>query len=168
MPNSFAKLSLIDDLLAVMRVSHPDSKMADTKSHADSPKGSSCLMLLVSQSLTFHCLRKQAMCFREHVMLLILLLRNLLVPNKDVAVKFPSHRLGSAGTLVLYGMTLGGEGSVEMSILLVVAELGTSSRRTHGFDAGREKEKQVAFLAEGREGSVISMSMLQLAATRSA
>jgi len=101
-------------------------------------------------------------------MLLILLLRNLLVPNKDVAVKFPSHRLGSAGTLVLYGMTLGGEGSVEMSILLVVAELGTSSRRTHGFDAGREKEKQVAFLAEGREGSVISMSMLQLAATRSA
>ena len=158
----------MDDLLAVMRVSHPDSKMADTKSHADFPKGSSCLMLLASWSLTFCCLRKQAMRFREHMMLLILLLRNLLVPNKDVAVKFPSHRLGSAGTLVLYGMTSGGEGSVEMSILLVVAELGTSSRGTHGFDAGREKEKQVAFSAERREGSVISMSMLQLAATRSA
>jgi len=160
------KLSLIDDLLAVVRVSHPDLKMADTKSHADSPKGSSCLILLASQSLMFHCLRKQAMCFREHVILLMSLLRNLLVPNKDVTVKFPSHRLGSAGTLALYGMTLGEEGSVKMLILLVIAELGASSRGTHGFDAGREKEKQVASSAEGREGSVISMSML--AATHSA
>jgi len=108
------------------------------------------------------------MHFREHMMLLISLLRNSLVPNKDVAAKFPSHRLGSAGTLALYGMTSGGEGSMEMSILLVIAELGASSRGTRGFDAGREKEKQVAFSAEGREGSVISMSMLQLAATRSA
>jgi len=46
LPNSFVTLSLVDDLLAVIRVSHPDSKMADMKSHADSPKGSSCLMLL--------------------------------------------------------------------------------------------------------------------------
>ena len=158
----------MDNLLAVVRVSHPDSKMANTKSHADSPKGSSCLILLVSQSSTFRYLRKHAMYFREHVMLLILLLRNSLVPNKDVAMKFPSHRLGSAGTLVLYGMTLGGEGSVEMSILLVIAELGASLRGTHGFDAGREKEKQVTFSAAGREGSIISMFMLQLAATRSA
>ena len=168
LPNSFVKLSLMDDLLAVVSVSHPDSKMANTKSHADSPKGSSCLMLLVSRSLTFRCLRKHAMHFREHVMLLILLLRNLLVPNKDVTMKFPSHRLGSAGTLVLYGMTLGGEGSVEMLILLVIAELGTSSRGTRGFDAGREEEKQVTFSAKGGEGSIISMSMLQLAATHSA
>ena len=108
------------------------------------------------------------MHFREHVILLMSLLRNLLVPNKDVAVKFPSHRLGSAGTFALYGITSGGEGSMEMSILLEIAELGTSSRETRGFDAGREKEKQVAFSAERREGSVISMSMLQLAATRSA
>jgi len=151
----------MDDLLAVVRVSHPDSKIADTK-------GSSCLMLLAFQSLIFHCLRKQAMRFREHVMLLISLLRNLLVPNKDVTVKFLSHRLGSAGMLALYGMTSGGEGSVEMSILLVIAELGTSLRGTRGFDAGREKEKQVAFSAEGREGSIISMSMLQLAAICSA
>ena len=93
-----------------MRVSHPDLSMADTKSQADSPKGSSCLMLLASRSLTFRCLRKQAMRFREHVMLLMSLLRNSLVPNKDVAVKFPSHRLGSAGTFVLYGITLGREG----------------------------------------------------------
>jgi len=106
------------------------------------------------------------MRFREHVMLLISLLRNSLVPNKDIAVKFPSHRLGSAGTLALYKMTLGGEGSVEMSILLVIAELGASSRRTCEFDAGREKEKQVTFLAKEREGSIISMSMLQLAVTR--
>ena len=97
----------MDDLLAVARVSHPDSKMVDMKSHANSPKGSSCLMLLAFRSLTFHCLRKQAMRCREHVMLLISLLRNSLVLNRDVAVKFPSHRLGSAGTLALYGMTLG-------------------------------------------------------------
>ena len=162
------KLSLIDDLLAVVRVSQPDSNIADTKSHADSPKGSNCLMLLVSRSLTFRCLRKQAMRFREHVMLLMSLLRNSLVLNKDVAVKFPSHRLGSAGTFALYGMTLGGEGFIEMSILLEIAELGASSRETREFDAGREKAKQVAFSAEGREGSIISMSMLQLAATCSA
>ena len=168
MPNSFVKLSLMDDLLAVVSVSYPDSKMADTKSHADSLKGSSCLMLLVSWSLTFCCLRKHAMCFREHVMLLISLLRNLLVPNKDVAMKFPSHRLGSAGTLALYGMTLGGEGSVEMLILLVIAELGASLRGTCGFDTRREKEKQVTFSAEGGEGSIISMFMLQLVATCSA
>ena len=161
-------LSLMDYLLAVIRVSHPDSKMADIKSHADLPKGSSCLMLLASWSLMFCCLRKHATHFREHVTLLISLLRNSLVPNKDVTVKFPSHRLGSAGTLALYGMTLGGEGSVEMSILPVIEELGASLRGTCGFDAGREKEKLVTFSAEGREGSVISMSMLQLAATCSA
>ena len=57
------------------------------------------------------------------MMLLISLLRNLLVPNKDVAMKFLSHRLGSAGTLALYGMTSGGEGSMEISILLVITEL---------------------------------------------
>ena len=157
----------MDDLLAVMRVFHPDSNIADIKSHADSPKGSSCLMLLASRSLTFRCLRKHAMRFREHMTLLISLLRNSLVPNKDVAVKFPSHRLGSAGTLALYGMTSGGEGSVEISILPVIEELGASSRGTRGF-AGREKEKLMIFSAEGREGSVISMSILQLAATRSA
>ena len=108
------------------------------------------------------------MRFREHVTLLISLLRNLLVPNKDVAMKFPFHRLGSAGTLALYGMTLGGEGSVEMSKLPVIVELGASSRGTRGFDAGREKEKLVTFSAKGREGPVVSMSMLQLAATCSA
>ena len=127
MPNSFAKLSLIDVLLAVVRVSYPNSKMADMKSYADLLKGSSCLMLLASRSLMFCCLRKQAICFREHVMSLTSLLRNFLVPNKDVTIKFLSHRLGSAGTLALYGMTSGEEGSVEMSILLVIAKLGTSS-----------------------------------------
>ena len=161
-------LSLMDDLLAVMRVFHPDLKIANTKSHADLPKGSSCLMLLASWSLMFCCLRKHTMRFREHIMLLMSLLRNSLVPNRDVVVKFLSHRLGSAGTLALYGMTLGGEDSVEMSILPVIAELGTSLRGTRGFDARREKEKLVTFSAERREGFVISMSMLQLAATRSA
>ena len=158
----------MDDLLVVVRVSYPDLRMADTKSQADLPKRSSCLMLLASRSLTFHCLRKQAIHFREHMMLLMSLLRNSLVPNKDVTMKFPSHRLGSAGMFALYGITSGGEGSVEMSILLEVAELGASSRETCRFDAGREKGKQVTFSPKGREGSVISMSMLQLAATCSA
>jgi len=139
--NSFARLSLIDDLLAVTRVSHPDSKMVDTKSHADLPKRSSCLILLAFWSLMFHCLRKQAIHCREHVMLLMSLLRNSLVPNKDVAMKFLSHRLGSARMLALYGMTLGREGLVEMSISLMFIELGTSSRGTCRLDARREKEK---------------------------
>ena len=156
----------MDNLLAVVRVSHPDLKMADIKSHADSPKGSSCLMLLAFWSLTFRCLRKQAMCCREHVMLLMSLLRNSLVPNKDVAMKFLSHRLESAGTLALYRMTSGGEGSAETSISLMFIELGASSRETDGLDARREKEKRVVFSTGEREGSIISMSMLQLAATR--
>ena len=50
----------------------------------------------------------------------------------------------------------------------MTAGLGTASGGTRGSDASREKEKFVAFSAEGREGSAISMSMLQLAATRSA
>ena len=60
------------------------------------------------------------------------LLRNLLVSNKDVAVKFPSHRLGSARTFALYGITSGEKGLVEVSILLEIAELGASSRETRG------------------------------------
>ena len=52
-----------------------------------------------------------------------------------------------------------------MSISLMFIELGASSRGTRGLDAGREKEKRVAFSTGGREGSVISMFMLQLAAT---
>jgi len=50
----------------------------------------------------------------------------------------------------------------------VAAGLGAASGGTRGSDAGSEKEKFVAFSAEGRKGSVISMSMLQLVATRSA
>ena len=50
----------------------------------------------------------------------------------------------------------------------MIGGLGAASRGTRGSDAGRKKEKFVAFSSEGREGSVNSMSMLQLAATRSA
>ena len=50
----------------------------------------------------------------------------------------------------------------------MTAGLGTASGGTRESDAGREKEKFVVFSAKGREGSIISMSMLQLAATRSA
>jgi len=46
LPNSLVILLLMEDLLEVVSTSYPDSKIADTKSQADSPKGSSCLMLL--------------------------------------------------------------------------------------------------------------------------
>jgi len=39
-------LLLIEDLLEVVKVSHPDLKIAETKSQADLPKGSNCLILL--------------------------------------------------------------------------------------------------------------------------
>jgi len=42
------------------------------------------------------------------------LLRNLFVPKREVAIKFLSHRLGSVGMLVLYGITVGGEGSIDV------------------------------------------------------
>ena len=144
----------MDDLLVVTRVFHPDLKIANMKSHADLLKGSSCLILLVFRSLMFRCLKKQAMCCREHVMLLMSLLRNSLVPNKDVAMKFPFHRLGSARMLVLYGMTSGGEGLAETSISLMFIKLGTSSRGIRGLNTGREKEKQVTFSTGGKERSV--------------
>ena len=61
------------------------------------------------------------------------------MPKRDVAVKLPSHRLGSAGTLALYGMTDGGKGSVEMSILPVGSKLvGAASRGACGLEGGRE------------------------------
>jgi len=61
LPNSFAILPLIVDLLSVVRISHPDLKMADMKSQADCPKGSSCLMLFPLYPLRLRCLRKHAM-----------------------------------------------------------------------------------------------------------
>ena len=61
LPNSFAMLPLIVDLLAVVRISHPDSKMVDMKSQADCPKGSSCLILFLLCPSRLHCLRKHAM-----------------------------------------------------------------------------------------------------------
>ena len=91
------------------------------------------------------------------------------MPKRDVAVKLPSHRLGSAGTLALYGMTDGGKGSVEMSILPVGSKLvGAASRGACGLEGGREKLYRLALLIEGGEGLDSSTSMLQLAATHSA
>jgi len=55
------------------------------------------------------------------------LLRNLFVPKKEVAVKLPSHKLGLAGTLALYRMTVGGENSVDMTVSLVEVGLRVSS-----------------------------------------
>ena len=62
LPNSFAMLPLMVDLLAVVRISYPDLKMANMKSQADCSKGSSCLMLFLLYPLRLYCLRKHAMC----------------------------------------------------------------------------------------------------------
>ena len=61
------------------------------------------------------------------------------MPNREVATKPLSHRLGSAGTLALYRMTEGGEGSKEISISFVDPELGTSSMETRVWEREREK-----------------------------
>jgi len=60
------------------------------------------------------------------------LLRNFFVPKREVAVKLPSHKLGSAGTLALYGVIMGGEGSVDVTVSLVEVGLRVSSLETHG------------------------------------
>jgi len=77
------------------------------------------------------------------------LARNSFVPNKDAAANLPSHKLGSAGTLALYGMTDGGDGSVEISSLPEGTELSASSRDAHGLDGGRENVKFVVSLTKG-------------------
>jgi len=69
-------------------------------------------------------------------MLLISLLMNLSMPNRDVAINLLFYKLGSTRALVLYGMTKGGDGSMEMSLLLIGTELGASSKGAHGSDGG--------------------------------
>jgi len=81
--------------------SQPDSKIADMNSQADSPNSSSWGMLLPSHSSRLRCLRKHTMRCNKQAMLWTSLCRNSFVPNREVAVKLPSHRLGSAGTLAL-------------------------------------------------------------------
>jgi len=57
-------------------------------------------------------------------MLHILLLRNSLVPKSEVAMKLLSHRLGLGGTLVLYGMTMGGKDSNDIWVMLLDTGVG--------------------------------------------
>jgi len=161
LPNFLATLFLIEESLEVVSMSHPDSKIAKMKSQADLPKRSSCLMLFALHPSRFLCLRK-------HMMLLMLLLRNLFVLKRNVAVKLPSHKLGSAGTLALYGITKGEENSMEILVSPIGAKLSASSRDACGLEGGREKLKLMMSSAEGGEGLVTSISMLQLAATCSA
>jgi len=59
-------------------------------------------------------------------MLHILLLRNSFVPKSEVAMKLLSYRLGSGGTLVLYGMTMGGEDSNDIWVMLLDTGVGVS------------------------------------------
>jgi len=70
--------------------------------------------------------------------------------------------------LALYGMTDGGKSSMEISVLLVGSELGTTLRGAHGLEGGREKLYHLALLIAGKEGLDFSTSMLQLAAMHSA
>ena len=81
--------------------SQPDLKIVDMNSQADSPNSSSWEILLPSRPTRFCCLRKYAMRCSEQAMLQTSLCKNSFVLNKEVAVKLPSHRLGSARTLVL-------------------------------------------------------------------
>ena len=53
------------------------------------------------------------------------------MPNRKVASKPLSYRLGSAETLALYRVTERGEGSEEISILFVDLELGVTSIELH-------------------------------------
>jgi len=53
------------------------------------------------------------------------------MPKREVVTKPPSHRLESARTLVLYGITKGGEGFKELSTLSVDPAIGASSMGTH-------------------------------------
>ena len=90
--------------------SQPDSKIVDMNSQADSPNSSSCGMLLPLCPSRLCCLRKHAMHCSEQAMLWTSLCKNSFMLNSEVAVKLPSHRLGSAGTFALQGMTVGREG----------------------------------------------------------
>jgi len=81
--------------------SQPYSKITDMNSQADSPNSSSWGMLLPSCPSRLCYLRKHAMHCNEQAMLRTSLCRNLFMPNREVAVKLPSYRLGSARTLAL-------------------------------------------------------------------
>ena len=71
-PNCNVMLSQTEVLPEVYSLSHPDSKMAEMNVHVASQKGASWGML-PSQSLRLRCLRKDAICCREHAMLRTLL-----------------------------------------------------------------------------------------------
>ena len=136
--NSFTMLLLMVDLLKVVRVSYPNSKMAEMKSQADSLKRSKYLMLFPLCPLRFLCLRKHAICWREHTMLWTSLLRNSFMLKRDITMKFPFHKLESAGMLALYGITMEEESSfnaeewpldVGSNVALLAAQGGWERRK---------------------------------------
>ena len=93
------------------------------------------------------------------------------MPKRDVDLKSPSQRLGSAGTLALYGMTAGGEGSLEFSYSKAWVWLSASMLLPHaGRDAGRAKSNVLsgAFWIGGEGALSLTTSMLFCAQTHSA
>ena len=97
------------------------------------------------------------------------LLRNSFVPKNEVAMKLPFYRLGSAGTLALYGMTVGGEGSDNIWVMPLDAGVGIFLLQTCGsWKGGKMKLYNRAVLFTGREGSRVSTSTLFAKATCSA
>ena len=92
-------------LVLALRWSYPASYIAEINSQAARPISWSCRKLLTSFLWMLLCLIKVAMCCREHAILLTLPVRNLLVLNNEVTVKFPSQSCGSASILVLYRIT---------------------------------------------------------------
>ena len=87
---------------------------------------------------------------REHAIFWMLLLRNSFVPKRDIAVKLLSHKLGSIGMLVLYGITMGGEESIDVKASLARAGLSISSwEACGGCEGGKVKLYKGVFDNEG-------------------
>jgi len=79
------------------------------------------------------------------------LLRNSFVLNREVAMKFLSHKLGSVETLALYGITMEGEGSVDIYASLARVGLSASSWEAHG---GCEGGKVKLYEGVSKDGGV--------------
>ena len=76
-------------------------------------------------------------------------------------MKLLSHRLGLGGTLVLYGMTMGGKDSNDIWVMLLDTGVGVFLLQTRGGqEERREKLYNRAVLFIGRNKSRISTSVL--------
>jgi len=141
--------------------------MAEINDHTGLLKGSSYGILLLLQPSRFLCLKKHTICWKEHTMLHTSLLQNSFMSKSEVAMKLPSHRLGLAGTLALYGMAVGEEGSNNIWMMLLDAGVDVSLLQTRGgWEGERMKLYNGAVLFTGEEGLRVSASALFVKVTR--